>query len=470
MFAVIQFIENSKFQVLAVPVSWIKGGILQWPKISNDKIESLRVNGLEFHGSTKRIPIIIWKKLRSFEAAEKAADELAMKEVSDVEGKKKRLKPQKQPAPGKSTDYNLMFAALQKTSVENQSASSTRSGAAPSGINSDTVLSKAATGNVNLFKQPVAIRASQQAESQILLAQNSTAPSKDQKDSVAVAPPKLTSNCSNNPANLSRRMLLEPQVAQLKSPQQITTQQPLVQGRGTPNTVMASTCAPFNFEHNSVSSVLTPIHQPIPKLFSEAAINAMPIETLSTHEVHQQSNTMYCNTDEIIYLTQREANQAHLGNHLITDTAGTIRYDELKRDLQTFIRTTVEDVVKECFQEHFSRLAALTEMNSKASSKAVPTVMDDPVENHARIDNEIQLHEWNVKLGNEDLCAQYLVYFARIIPPNSYVNNGDNACYTIVDCLFTRDFWTRFTWTGISRGQKCKRGFREFGNVLQPVL
>lgn len=63
-----------------------------------------------------------------------------------------------------------------------------------------------------------------------------------------------------------------------------------------------------------------------------------------------------------------------------------------------------------------------------------------------------------------------LTYFTRIIPPNSYDNNGDNACYTIVDCLFTRDFWTRFTWTGISRGQKSKRGFREFGNVLQLLV
>lgn len=39
-----------------------------------------------------------------------------------------------------------------------------------------------------------------------------------------------------------------------------------------------------------------------------------------------------------------------------------------------------------------------------------------------------------------------------------------------MDCLFSRDFWTRFTWTGISRGQKSKRGFREFGNVLQLLV
>ncbi|XP_065078867.1 uncharacterized protein LOC135701853 [Ochlerotatus camptorhynchus] len=157
-------------------------------------------------------------------------------------------------------------------------------------------------------------------------------------------------------------------------------------------------------------------------------------------------------------------------NTVIIGNGGAIKYAELKNDLQQFIQITVETVVEKCFGDHFSRLAALTEMNAKDSTKLVSDVANDPVENHMRIDNEVQLHDWNVKLGNEDLCKKYLVYFTRIIPPNSYSDNGDNACYTIVDCLFTREFWTRFTWTGISRGQKSKRGFREFGNVLQLLV
>lgn len=60
-----------------------------------------------------------------------------------------------------------------------------------------------------------------------------------------------------------------------------------------------------------------------------------------------------------------------------------------------------------------------------------------------------------------------LEYFSKIIIPNAYIQKGDNACYTVVDCLFTRDFWTKMTWTGISRGNKAKRGFREYGNVIQ---
>lgn len=109
MFAVVQFIENRKFQVLAVPISWIKGGILQWPKMSNEKIENLRVSGAEFHGTSKRIPIIIFKKFRNFDAAERAADDLAKRDVSDVEGKKKKLKAQKLSVPGKTKDYNAML-------------------------------------------------------------------------------------------------------------------------------------------------------------------------------------------------------------------------------------------------------------------------------------------------------------------------------------------------------------------------
>lgn len=61
-------------------------------------------------------------------------------------------------------------------------------------------------------------------------------------------------------------------------------------------------------------------------------------------------------------------------------------------------------------------------------------------------------------------------YISRIIIPNSYVEKGDNAFYVIADCLFTRQFWNRFTWTGVNRSDKSKRGFREFGNVTELLL
>lgn len=52
----------------------------------------------------------------------------------------------------------------------------------------------------------------------------------------------------------------------------------------------------------------------------------------------------------------------------------------------------------------------------------------------------------------------------------AYYEKGDSASYLIVDCLFTRAFWNSFTWTGINRGNKSTRGFREFANVLQLLL
>ncbi|XP_062703461.1 uncharacterized protein LOC109417550 [Aedes albopictus] len=198
--------------------------------------------------------------------------------------------------------------------------------------------------------------------------------------------------------------------------------------------------------------------------FSGAEANAMVIGDV--HEP-QQPEPIYCTMEDICFLPEPVTVPVNLDNHLITDNTGSIKYEELKNDLKHYIRTTMEEVVQKCFHEHFSRLTALSQMNTKTTTTPVSNSEDDPVENHNRIENEVQLHDWNVKLANEELCAKYLVYFTRIIPPNSYATNGDNACYTIVDCLFTRDFWTRFTWTGISRGQKSKRGFREFGNVLK---
>lgn len=100
MFGVAQFLENGRLQVLAVPMTWVKGGLLMWPKsISNDKIEKMRKDGTPFHGSTKPIPAMITKKFRNFEPAEAAVEELARKDVSDFEGKKKALKATKRKKP-----------------------------------------------------------------------------------------------------------------------------------------------------------------------------------------------------------------------------------------------------------------------------------------------------------------------------------------------------------------------------------
>ncbi|XP_062553975.1 uncharacterized protein LOC134219271 [Armigeres subalbatus] len=55
----------------------------------------MRKNGTVFHGSTKAIPALLVKKCRKLESAEAAVVELAQKEVSDLNGKKKILKSMK---------------------------------------------------------------------------------------------------------------------------------------------------------------------------------------------------------------------------------------------------------------------------------------------------------------------------------------------------------------------------------------
>ena len=111
MFAVVQLIENQKFKVLVVPVSWIRNGVLLWPKLlSEQKIEELRINGTAYKGATKQIPVIVNERYKKLATAEAAADDLAMKEVSDVDGKKKRLKPEKKKKAAAVKDYNKLFA------------------------------------------------------------------------------------------------------------------------------------------------------------------------------------------------------------------------------------------------------------------------------------------------------------------------------------------------------------------------
>nr|XP_029710337.1 uncharacterized protein LOC115256214 isoform X2 [Aedes albopictus] len=114
MFGVAQFMENGRLQVLAVPMSWIRKGLLMWPKsLSNDKIDKMRKEGTAFNGATKGIPVLVTRKFRSFQAAESSVEELSKKDVSDFEGKKKLLKSnQKKRSEQKRNDYNELCTAI----------------------------------------------------------------------------------------------------------------------------------------------------------------------------------------------------------------------------------------------------------------------------------------------------------------------------------------------------------------------
>ncbi|XP_055639757.1 uncharacterized protein LOC129777493 isoform X2 [Toxorhynchites rutilus septentrionalis] len=152
--------------------------------------------------------------------------------------------------------------------------------------------------------------------------------------------------------------------------------------------------------------------------------------------------------------------------------------DKFKVEQSVIIHTAVESAVTKCFDQNFARFASLLGIN-KTTRRSIP---DNIVERKEIADvktasekwnlitNEQELVEWNDKLDDSELCQSYLNYFSNIVMPNAYVGKGDNACYIIVDCLFSREFWNQFTWTGINRGQKSKRGFRQFGNVTKLLL
>lgn len=114
MYGVTQFIEKSRLQVLAVPMSWIHQEMLMWPKsLSNEKIEKMRKEGTVFNGSTKPIPVIVAKKFRSFDAAEAFVEDLSKKDISDFEAKKQQLKAaKKQKIPKKRNDYNALCEGI----------------------------------------------------------------------------------------------------------------------------------------------------------------------------------------------------------------------------------------------------------------------------------------------------------------------------------------------------------------------
>lgn len=86
---------------------------------------------------------------------------------------------------------------------------------------------------------------------------------------------------------------------------------------------------------------------------------------------------------------------------------GKVTYSELKKDLQQFIQATVESTVQQCFQDHFARLAALMEIHAKPTN-IITESAEDPVENHKRVSNEVELHEWNIKLRNQELVNAYV--------------------------------------------------------------
>lgn len=115
MFTVAQFFEKQQLCVLAVPASWVRDGYLMWPKLSsNETLDKMRTDGIDFHGATTKIPAITSRKYKSLKAAEAAADELLTHDISDIDAKRKLLKSRKTKtvAPQRSRDYNKKIESM----------------------------------------------------------------------------------------------------------------------------------------------------------------------------------------------------------------------------------------------------------------------------------------------------------------------------------------------------------------------
>ncbi|XP_062563332.1 uncharacterized protein LOC134226518 [Armigeres subalbatus] len=146
---------------------------------------------------------------------------------------------------------------------------------------------------------------------------------------------------------------------------------------------------------------------------------------------------------------------------VLTYTAFRNEIHNLKANLDSLVQAAVEKGFR-------SKSLRNNAAQSRQASELVMTIQAE-VERHKKISNASELDDFNTRLADPSVGRKYLDYFAKLIHPNN-CSSGDNAMYTIVDYLFTRDFWNHFTWTGINRSQKSSRGFREFANVTQLLL
>ncbi|XP_065087697.1 uncharacterized protein LOC135709316 [Ochlerotatus camptorhynchus] len=204
------------------------------------------------------------------------------------------------------------------------------------------------------------------------------------------------------------------------------------------------------------SSTSNVVQEPIlrmPEDFMLQQIQLKPLETTSSLPGED--------TDQVETATDLDA----LIKQNIFDAVNDAMRSYLDIHIENIVERAVTAAVDRSFATNFARLAAMTEVLNKTTSKD-----DTVIELRSPVDTEKHVTDWNAELTNDALQMKYMEFFSRIIVPNSYVEKGDNAFYVIADCLFTRQFWNRFTWTGVNRGHKSKRGFREFGNVTELLL
>ncbi|XP_058116610.1 uncharacterized protein LOC131287658 [Anopheles ziemanni] len=145
-------------------------------------------------------------------------------------------------------------------------------------------------------------------------------------------------------------------------------------------------------------------------------------------------------------------------------------FEKFKTDILISVRAGIEHAVESYFEKNISRFASMASASTSKATEPQQQNTSIAAERHKLINNEKEVARFNMSLSNKELFTDYINYFKRIIPTNTYNGTGDSACYVVADCLFKRQFWTSLTWTGINKGHKSTKGFREYGNVLQLIF
>ncbi|XP_062549884.1 uncharacterized protein LOC134214541 [Armigeres subalbatus] len=477
MFTVAQFFEKQQLRVLAVPVSWLRDGFLMWPKIpSNEKLDKLRMEGVEFNGATKRIPAISSRKYKSSQAAEAAAEELLKQDVSDIEAKRKLLKHRKDEAskPRPLKDYNKVIQEISSSKKALQFKSDHR-------VQQKHNLEDQVAGPSYVLHTSAQECASEFTETQVqakcLQRQNHATPKKE----LCVRPGQLAkvddTRHMTTPNPVITFQACESQVA-VKSSTTNTAKKPI------------SVTQPHSSQQFNASQAVQRPRMKADHLTCSAS-SAMMSESQQDQPVFvSDDNIIYINTPsagaeaielsniQVDSLQEAKAAVLSLQSEMVALGAAvaTLRNDmtsirteitHMKDDIVNAIRGTIRQVVVDCLEESLPRFATMIEID-----KRYPVAPQEGklVGEHKHINDEDELLSFNKILASKQVFEDYVKYFTKIIPPATYYEKGDSACYLIVDCLFTRTFWNSFTWTGINRGNKSKRGFREFVNVLQLLL
>lgn len=95
-------------------------------------------------------------------------------------------------------------------------------------------------------------------------------------------------------------------------------------------------------------------------------------------------------------------------------------------------------------------MTALIEMEGRPKTASEPT--EHPVEQHVRISGEVDLHNWNAKLADSELCNQYVSSFYKNVFLCEPVCSITCHRYCFINLRLT--FPSHLSWRDVPNGAK----------------